>query len=353
MSYYQFTSPIPIRNTSVWPQYSEIATLQVPYGLGVTVKPVQYDQQGREWHVADCLIGGLVSVKVDGVFYNAGEFLHTVDLVGHQIALYKTPESLTGRDIQITVNGKIHPITGVVMTNPGVVMWDIANFTKPIALSTFDTLRLECQRNNIIISGNIGDHTRTTRDYLDEIGDSIGAVVSAGMPAFARLFPVDSIEDYEPIYGEFNGDNIDFINPTAQIEDIKTVARILYDYNHATGEPQKVIQLEATELKKDNNYETEISMPWVAQNSVAVSVGTRILKWKAQKKWRVPFTSSKVVPAGCYANFSHPLLPGLDGTYMMISAPKDPRGGAVDYMTAMPVQGDPTITMTQTSEIFQ
>ena len=189
---YPLADPIPLRNTTIWGSFKNVQTIHHAYGR-VRLAPIQYDEEGKLYVLADHSIQGVDEVQIDdGVVY-AWKHKNTLDLSNSPVAMLELSEALpSGSSLVASIRGKVHPATGVLMTNPADILWDIlANIVgAPISYADLDRFRNECSFYGIEINGLLDDRARSVKKQLDLICESIGAIWSGGMSGLARIYPV-------------------------------------------------------------------------------------------------------------------------------------------------------------------
>lgn len=351
MSIQILSDKVPLRNTSVWEGFSTVETLPIGYGT-VTVNPIKFTSNGLKWLILDHPIQSIISVRRSGVAETAFKLKQEVDNTGKAVAFLILETSAAVGSIEVTCNGKLHPRTGVLMTNPADIIWDILQLSRTGVLEAeLDVFRRECQEFGLTVSGVLRDRRVTTRTVLDEITNSIGAVWSGGMPSIARIFPRDFPVN-EPLFDSFDEKVIKNLEGRAKAKDLFTKLRLLYDFNHATDEARKVIEIEAIEVRKDQgDLPDELELKWTSNNRQALNIGTRYLQWLARKRWQYNFDCRKGVPSGGYLTFSHPSA-FVGGNSMVQDTTANEMKATSKYQIEIPVGPAPTITKTLESAVF-
>lgn len=354
---YPLTDKIRLRNSTVWQNYARVKTLIRPYGT-VRLKPVQYGNTGRKWLVGDFQIQAVLGVYIRGALEATFEWHNDIDSNGIPIAFVFLNRSVSEEDIEVVVQGRIHPITGLLMTNPADVIWDILTlFRSDLDLTAVDDYRRECTEFGLEANGVLKDHTETGRTILDEIAVSFGSVWSGGISSYFRLYPRETTPDYEPVLTYFNKENIYQVSGIADHIDLYTVLRIRYDYNFATGEPQSVLQLEAPEQAKSvekggyGRIVKELDFKWVNSTKQAIETGTRLLQYMARPHWKPSWKSTRETKSGNYVNFEYPTIP-KSGNVMILSSVLPANRPENTYGCEFPMGPIPEIVITQDSEIF-
>lgn len=189
---YPLADPIPLRNTTVWGSFKDVQTIPHVYGR-VCLAPIPYDTTGKLFVLADHGIQGVDEVQVDNEVIYAWKFRNTLDSSDSPVAMLELGEKLDlGSSLVVRVRGKVHSVTGVLLTNPADVLWDLlANVVgASILYADLDRFRVECSFLGIEVGGLLDDRERSIKKQLDMITESIGAIWSGGMPGLARLYPI-------------------------------------------------------------------------------------------------------------------------------------------------------------------
>ena len=187
------TRRIPLRDSTAWGQFASVQTIPRIYGRA-TVSPVPYNDTGRLFVVADHPVQGIPAVTADGQSVTAYRLYHQPDSTGKTVAFLElqTPVTIGTTALSATVEGMMHPVTGLLMTNPADVAHDLLQWATGTALDRgrFALFATECQRAGVEVNGAVADSSQTLRAVLDSIMDSAGATWSSAAPDFAMLWPV-------------------------------------------------------------------------------------------------------------------------------------------------------------------
>ena len=183
---------LPLRTTAdTGLPYTEVQV--IPFVFGRTSVPaVRLNTSGTEWLIADHALQGVDSVRVDDAPTQEFQLLNTSDGVGHEISkLILNGDKDPGVEVAVTVRGLPHPLFGGLLTNPADVIWYILTEISGQAyeFSDFEVFRSECKTQGFDIGGALLNPAQTIWGQIDEIVTSVGGVVSAGIPGFARLYP--------------------------------------------------------------------------------------------------------------------------------------------------------------------
>lgn len=189
---YPLADPIPLRNTTVWGSFKDVQTIPHVYGR-VRLTPIPYDNTGKLFVLADHGIQGVDEVQVDNEVIYAWKFRNTLDSSDSPVAMLELSEKLdSGSSLVVRIRGKVHPVSGVLLTNPADVLWDLlANVVgASILYADLDRFRVECSFHGIEVGGLLDDRERSIKKQLDIITESVGAIWSGGMSGLARLYPI-------------------------------------------------------------------------------------------------------------------------------------------------------------------
>lgn len=301
--------PIPLRSSTDWPTYVEDAWLPRAYGT-VRIRPIRYDATGLRYFLCDHAIQGLDAIYPPIPF----RWWNGPDYEDRPCSFFETDraEEIQWAFIRARMNS-----TGSLITNPADIFHDLISLSRSISISEFDAFRLDCQSFGYNCSGVITDGTRTTRDYLQEIADSIGAIWSGNLPGWGRIYPRPTMPAQEPIDCTLDVGNTVIQSVICDSSDYKTELRILYDYDHSSGSPRKSITLRADEPARANLITHEMQMKWISQSDQATQIGTRILQRLARKKWTIRGTAGRKLSAGQWVTVSHPLCPNTENDMLL------------------------------------
>lgn len=189
---YPLADPIPLRNTTIWGSFKNVQTIHHAYGR-VRLAPIPYEKTRKFFVLADHGIQGVDEIQIDDEVAYAWKFKNILDSSNSPVAMLELGEALPeGSSLIALIRGKVHPATGVLLTNPADILWDIlANIVgAPISYADLDRFRVECAIHGIEIHGLLDDRERSIKKQLDLITESIGAIWSGGMPGLARIYPV-------------------------------------------------------------------------------------------------------------------------------------------------------------------
>lgn len=346
------TNPVPLRTTAQLSFFDSPASLPRVYGR-VTLSPIKYRKDGRQWLLADHAIQGVDSVKWAGKAYQSWDAVNWKDDNGHSIALLETFDTIEPEDLTVTVRG-LTASDGSLVQNPADIVYDVLAFSGvSITRSQLDAFRTETQ--GMLLSGVVDGSEQTLRSQIDDILLSVGAVWSLGMPRIARLWPA-TLSSTEPYYLTLSALDIDSVESEADSAELVTALRVKYAYDHYQGEFTKSLLLEAPlQIRKYGRVERELEFNWTSDDRQAVAVAKRYLQYWSRPVWRSTLTLSSEAatetPPGVVVSVSHPYLP-TTGALLTVGASVDILAGQTTIETEAAYGSAPTVTLVQTSEQF-
>lgn len=348
--FWSLADTVPLRNTTAWGSYKTVQPLPQVYGR-VTLTPVQYDQEGGVFVLADHAIQGVDEVLRDDVPTAAYKFRNGLDSTGHAVAFLDLAEPLAdGERLTASVRGKPHAASGALLIHPAEVAHDfLANVCGfALALSDFDELR--AQAAHLEVHGVIADATATIRAQVDEIMRSIGAVWSTAMPGFGRLWPWPD-DANEPTRADIGAR--DTLSAASDHGSIYTVLRVLYDYDHAASRHRRALQVEAPDaIKQYGCIERELDARWLRSPPEAHALATRLLADAARPRWSLSADIALAdVPPGTLVALAHPRAP-LAGRLLVFDAEADLAANRLRLQLSAPAGAAPAIVLAKLSSAF-
>lgn len=346
------TDTLPLRKSTVWGGFRDVRTL--PWGYGyVTVTPIQYSDDQRVFLLLDHPIAGVDLVTRDNVATDAYAWANDLDSTGHACSFIELAQPLAeGEQIAVTVRGRMHPDTGRLLTTPAEIVHDMLAHLAGAAVewSELDDYRTETAE--ISLGGIIDDSEASVRMTLDRIIRSAGGAWSAGMPGLAFSWP-PTPDEVAPAM-RVSPITASDVQAECSHEGMRTVLRVLFDYDNAVGRHRRAIQLQAPAAVKEYGVlELEWDAGWMRSPRDAEALGRRMLAWLARPRWRVSWTSSFAdVRPGAWADISHPRSP-IAGRHRLIDAELDLSAPGLRCMVEAPVGGEPEIELTRLSTAFE
>ena len=346
------TDPLALRKTTVWQKYQNVAFIPHVYGR-VTIAPLKYRADGRQWVIADHAIQGVDSVTIDGKTTTAYSFTNAKDSTGADIALLDV-FTVPVDSITAMVRGK--PITGGLMTNAARIVQDvIANIGGgTVTLAQLDAFRTATTA--LELAGVVSGDLETARSQADEIMRSAGAVWSLAMPGIATLYPVDSVPSAAPIWATLN--SLSARNVECQVESaaLYTVVKVEYAYDWVNGKPTKSVQVKAaSQIAKYGRIERTVDARWLKHDRDAIALANRLLKYWSRPLHVVTMDISRddgaKIPPGGYVSFSHPYA-AVSGTLFVVDAQTEINSGATRLVVEGAYGSAPGVTLEYASATF-
>lgn len=346
------TDALPLRKSTVWGGYRDVRTL--PWGYGhVTLAPIQYSDDQRIFVLLDHPVAGVDLVTRDSIATDAWVWSNDVDSTGHPCAFLELAQPLAeGEQLAVTLRGRMHPDTGRLLSTPAEILHDVLAHLAgaPVSWPDLDDYRTETAE--IAMGGLIDDSSLSIRATLDRIIQSAGGAWSAGMPGIAFTWPPapDSAAPAMNVTALTAGD----VQAESSHEGIRTVLRVLFDYDHAVERHRRAIQLEAPAVVKEHGVlDLEWDAGWLRSPRDAEALGRRMLAWLARPRWRVSWTASfEDVRPGAWAQIAHPRSP-VSGRHRLIDAQLDLSAPALRCTVEAPVGSEPEIVTALLSTAFE
>jgi hypothetical protein len=266
------------------------------------------------WLVADHPISGIVSSANEGAAITACSLTHGPDSTGKTVAVMKlqTAVSIDSENLSVTIDGLRHPVTGLLMTNPADVCWDLLQWASGRAVDRgrFALWAAACQREGIEAHGVVRDPSATIRALLDTITVSAGSLWSGAMPDFGRLLPeLDRTET--PI--AIPGPAVSSVASESRLDDIATVVTVRFGYDWAVGDYTGSVTYHAPEAVKDfGTIERVIEAPWCPTSRQAARIAEAHCKRLAVSRWTITVDGDRSLTAievGAPVSATHRLLP--------------------------------------------
>lgn len=346
------TDPLSLRQSTVWLKYQDVAAIPHVYGK-VTVAPLKYRADGRQWVIADHAIQGIDGVMVDGKATTAYGFANAKDNTGHVIALLDL-FSPVEESISVSVRGK--PATSGLMTNPARIMHDaLATLGgTAVTLAQMDAFRTDTAA--IELAGVIDGSQPTTRSQADEIAVSVGAVWSLAMPGIAMRYPLDSVPASAPVWATL--DSLSARNVQGQVEsaELVTVVKIEYAYDWINSRPRKSVQVKSdAQIAKYGRIERTVNARWLLHDVDAVALGKRLLRYWSRPLHVISMDISRddaaKIPPGGYVSFSHPYA-AVSGTLFAVDAQTEINSGETRLIVEGSFGPVPAVALEYSSTVF-
>jgi hypothetical protein len=302
------TLPLPLRDTTAWPKYAQVAIIPHRYGR-TTGALLPYDASGLRWVWADHSVQGIDTITLNGAAVNEWQWRNTTDLTGHPIALveFGQAQQLTAALLAMG-RGKLHAITGALLDSPASVVFDVlANIAGlSVVEGQLSEFQAECGRRGLIVAGSI-EAADTAQTVVRSICDSVGAVFCADAPRLCRVWPG----------GDARPARAAIALPTDVVVQAKaTLANIVNDvtmqFGFVAGAPKHSIRLaEPASIKRFGSRPVTLQAQWIVDESIAYNVVRRYLAQYARPNWVVEAAGMRApLPSVCDdVHFDHPVLP--------------------------------------------
>lgn len=180
---------LPLRTSADWGQFE--TPLAIPHCYGaVRTRPLAYDAAGRQFVLSDGPIVGVTEVTRDGVSYDLWRWGVEFDAAGERVSTLTLNDPLqSGEELIVSLQGKQDSVSGELLTNPALVVWDILSQICGMSIerARFDALRAATADS--VIAGVVSDNSRSIRSQIAEICDSVGIVWALDLPEFGLLWP--------------------------------------------------------------------------------------------------------------------------------------------------------------------
>lgn len=329
------SDPVPLRDTSVWPGYSELTIIPRIYGRA-RIAPIPYNATGTLYVLADHALAGVDAVTLDGVSLPGWTWRNGADSTGHAVAFLRLAAQPDG-----VLAAEVRGLSG----NPA----DIINDLYP--RDDLAEFRQHCQRNDWILGGALAER-KTLRATIQFVLEQVGAAWSAGTPGFATPFPPSADG---PNWAMLARTQFTDWTATCELSTLVTRLTVPFDWDYAADQARQSLVLNAPISEAVHGERpAEWAMPWVRDARQAVAIATAWLQWRARPLWTVTLTASpefRAVQPGGWIVLDHPGLP-FCGRYVMTDFDPGLGTGAVRITAQAPAGLAPSITILQTSTAF-
>lgn len=342
---------MPLRTSAVWGGWRDIRTL--PWGYGrITVAPIQYGADQRMFVLLDHPIAGVDVVKRDGVETPAYAWRNGLDSTGRAVAFLELAEALAdGEQLAVTLRGRLHPDTGRPIETPAEILWDVMTNLAGMDVTWSDLDDYRAETAGLTLGGLIDNADATIRATIDSLLQSTGSAWSAAMPGIAHLWP-SAADPSAPAY-QVTPLTAESPTATCQHDDIYTVLRVLYDYDHAAGRASRAVQIESPDaIREYGRIEMEWNAGWLRSPRHAEELGHRILQAIARPRWRITWSQPLTdIAPGDWADLQHPLLP-VSGRHRLSEAEQNFSGQSITCMVDAAAGDTPETVTGQLSSAF-
>lgn len=346
---------IPLRNSTSWGRFASVQSLPRIYGTA-TIEPVPYDDTGRLFVAADHVVRGIPSVTTDGTKVTAYRFYHAPDTTGKTVAFLElqTPITIGTTKLAATVEGLMHPITGLLMTNPADVAHDLLQWAtgKTLDRGRFAVFASACQRYGLEINGALNNSGQTLRATLDSAMDSACAAWSSADP------------DFGTIWGDTPGRaviipplSVNSVVSASSLDAIATVVTVRFGYDWQAGDYTGSVTYTAPEqVKQYGNIERVIEAPFCATGRQACLIAEYWCQRLSVPQYTANIEtdrSNRGVQIASRISLNHPHLPGgsVDNA-LIINREYNPETGSLSLTALLPSAVLPVVELSGYSGKF-
>jgi hypothetical protein len=327
---------VPLRDTSAWQGYDEIAIIPRVYGRA-RIKPLRYNEAGTLYVVADHVIASVDAVAIDGEAI-AYRWRNGADTAGHAVAFLELAEA---PDSSASIAAEVRGLSG----NPADILQDI------YPRADLQDFAVYCRNAALELGGALAERM-TLRAAIDFVTRQVGAAWSAGLPGFAAPFPPDSDG---PIWASLC--RLDIVDWSAEcaLDAIVTRLTVPFDYDYAAGKARQSVVLEApAALREHGARESEFALPWVRSARQAIATATSWLQWRARPLWKLRLSVGvdfRGIQPGGWIVVDHPRLPQV-GAYAVTDIDPAYGRGSVTIVAETPAGLKPAVQTTLKSSAF-
>ena len=343
---------LPLRTSAVWGGWRDVRVLPWAWG-SVTLAPIQYSNDQRVYLLADHPIAGVDEVQRDDVPTLAYDWRNGVDSTGRAVAFLELAQPLAeGERLAVTMRGRMHPSTGVLLQTPAEILYDLLAHLAKASVQWPDLDGYRTETAHLRLGGVLADNTITIRAAVDQLMQSAGGAWAAAMPGIAITWPPAADAAAPALRVDQLG--AQDLQAATSAQGIYTVIRVLYDYDYAAARYRRAIQLRAPDAVREfGELELEWNAPWLRSPRHAEQLGQRMLAWLARPRWRVTWQQPATadVATGAWVELDHPLSP-LQGRHRLVGADLDLSSASVACAAEAPVGHPPAIETMRLSSAF-
>lgn len=343
---------LPLRTSAVWGGWRDVRVLPWAWG-SVTLAPIQYSNDQRVYLLADHPIAGVDEVQRDDVPTLAYDWRNGVDSTGRAVAFLELAQPLAeGERLAVTLRGRMHPSTGVLLQTPAEILYDLLAHLAKASVQWPDLDGYRTETAHLRLGGVLADNTITIRAAVDQLMQSAGGAWAAAMPGIAITWPPAADAAAPALRVDQLG--AQDLQAATSAQGIYTVIRVLYDYDYAAARYRRAIQLRAPDAVREfGELELEWNAPWLRSPRHAEQLGQRMLAWLARPRWRVTWQQPATadVATGAWVELDHPLSP-LQGRHRLVGADLDLSSASVACAAEAPVGPPPAIETMRLSSAF-
>lgn len=331
------SDPIPLRDTSVWPGYTELQILPRVYGRA-RVRPIRYNATGTLYVLADHALAGVDAVELNGASLPGWVWRNGADATGHGVAFLQLSAAPGDNG---TLAAEVRGLDG----NPAAILNDLYPRTD---LAEFAGA---CRRAGLELGGVLAER-KTLRAAIQFVVEQAGAAWSAGLAGFAAPFPPPAAE---PTYAVFARTDVTDWTAECGLDTVVTRLTVPFAWDYAEGKARQSLVLEAPAAQQVHGERAaELMLLWVREARQAVALATTWLQWRARPLWTLTFTTGpryRDIPPGGWIAVDHPRLP-LVGRYVVTDLDPGIGSGVVRITAQAPAGSTPSVSLVHTGAAF-
>jgi hypothetical protein len=318
------TEDLPLRTTRAIGDFAEDAAQPIRFG-DLTGRRFRLLRLSATEYLAAAHPMEIARVFVDAEQTDAWEAALGSDDDGHVWQLVRFAASVgETQEVSATGRGLRDADTGELVDNPADLIEYVLSLAGIEAL--LPELRAQCAQEGIRLAGSI-TQARSVLDVVDEIAYSAGAIWTTEA---ARLYPAP-LGVVGPVH-ELDAQAAGGIeDPYMDLDDTADVLRVGYDYSEAAQRAQHHIELAAAPALY-GGAAAEIELTWVYLPANAETIGTRLLRRMAARRYRVECDVDRhdLRPTDQVRLTDNPgwLVPGGDPTVMVLEVDVEADAGA-------------------------
>ena len=329
------SDPLPLRLTTVWPDYETEAVIPWIFGRA-RVTPLRYDVSGRRYVLADHALAGVDGVTLDDMPLAGWGWSNGADSTGHACAFLDLAEPPGTKKLAAEVRG----LSG----NPADIL---------AALGVRDDLqefRLSMNQAGLTLGGAL-TQARTGRAGIQFVIDQVGGCWSAGMPGYAALFPPAVTDPTWAMFGPLERGEVSF---ECVLIDVVTRLVIPFDEDASSGKNQQTATLLSASAADYGERALTLNLPWVKTAREAAAVGQRWLQWRSRPLWTLKFNvgpDARTIPPGGWIVLSGADSP-IQGRAVVMDIDPGIGSGVVSLTAQAPAGSAPVITVAGTGQVL-
>lgn len=305
----KYTDPVPLRKSTAWGTYQSDDYLPLVYGR-VRATPLRYRADEYRLLLADHAIQGVDAVTLRGAAYSAWTLSQETDATGHPVAVLNVQHRADPGDWAVTLRGKQHPDTGILLDRPDQILADLLG--RICGISQVNAERLDDLRTLGDLIGPVGgviSEPTSLQSTVDEICAGCGLAWGPTVSGLALLWP-PTVPALEPAY-RIEDTLTPSLSAATDEADLATLLRLDYARDWSTGDCSASLVAEATDaMARLGMIEARLQATWLQSHGAAEALSRRWLAWHASPRWTIqaalPHTQLGI---GDYVGLTHRLSP--------------------------------------------